>query len=72
MGDHFTNTFLSAITRNDVWLGGFQDGNKWAWSDSSIWKYSLWASGVIINIHYFEFLVSLTVSFIYIVFRPTR
>ena len=46
VGDHFTNTFLSAITRNKVWIGGYQDGDKWAWSDDSTWKYSLWASGL--------------------------
>ena len=41
-----TNTFLSSLTTELSWVGGYLDFNKeWKWSDGSVWAYSNWFPG---------------------------
>ena len=47
--DNATNIFLTMLTRNVSWVGGYQDRSghwKWLWSDGSYWTgYSNWKIG---------------------------
>ena len=40
-----TNNFLTTLTRNQAWIGGYKSGSSWRWTDGSAWTYSGWASG---------------------------
>ena len=41
-----TNTFLSSLTTELSWVGGYLDSNQeWKWSDGSVWAYSNWFPG---------------------------
>jgi len=45
--DKITNDFLTTVTREASWTGGYQDDSEtWHWSDGSTWTgYDNWASG---------------------------
>ena len=45
--DEITNDFLTTITKEEVWTGGYQPpGQTWHWSDESRWTgYSNWNVG---------------------------
>ena len=41
--DEGTNKFLSTLTTEDSWVGGYKDSNNnWKWSDGSTWGYTNW------------------------------
>ena len=45
--DKITNDFLTTVTREESWTGGYQDDSEtWYWSDGSTWTgYNNWKSG---------------------------
>ena len=41
-----TNAFLSTLTTESSWIGGYKDSNNdWKWSDGSTWGYTNWCRG---------------------------
>ena len=43
-----TNEFLTTLTQEECWIGGYKNGSTWQWTDGSEsiwWKYRNWASG---------------------------
>ena len=41
-----TNAFLSTLTTESSWIGGYKDSNNdWKWSDGSTWGYANWCRG---------------------------
>ena len=40
-----TNNFLTTLTQEQCWIGGYRDWHGWHWSDGSPWGYTNWASG---------------------------
>ena len=44
--DSITNKFLTTLTQERAWTGGFKKSDgTWAWSDGAQWGYTNWASG---------------------------
>ena len=44
--DEATNIFLTTLTKNHSWIGGYLDSNKkWKWADGSTWRYTNWQPG---------------------------
>ena len=40
------NTFVSALAPGAAWVGGYQRGERWRWSDGSRWRWrGSWAGG---------------------------
>ena len=40
-----TNKFLTTLTHNQCWIGGYKDGSTWQWTDGSTWEYTNWSNG---------------------------
>ena len=44
--DNETNIFLSTITSDTLWIGGYLDSEKqWSWLDKSNWTFDAFAPG---------------------------
>ena len=40
-----TNNFLTTLTQEQAWIGGYKDGDTWQWTDGSTWGYTNWFPG---------------------------
>jgi len=38
-----TNLFLTSLTHETSWIGGFRIGSTWRWTDGSPWNYTNWS-----------------------------
>ena len=40
-----SNDFLTTLTQEQCWIGGYKNGSTWQWSDGSTWDYTNWSTG---------------------------
>ena len=39
------NTFVTTLSSDQAWIGGYKSGSSWKWTDGSSVDYSNWMSG---------------------------